>query len=309
MEHYKDLTYYSFHHFENALNIGWINETAPYTKGKVTEIFLEKLKEYIIHPFNSIRGYRKCDLCNCNSFKVCVSNQEINLGYSEIRVISQNGKQRFAAPDMIYHYITDHNYLPPFQFIEAVINGPKPYSKDYQNFTERYAEEFLWSEKNETIKISNQIESYIKTDLTLAKRLIESNPDFKNLITKNGSFLNIAIKENNLELIIFLVDAGIDINKFSGKELHSAITHSDNIILKYLLSQKINIDLTTWKNPLFKAISIGNIDAVEILIKYGINFKIEYSNSYVKNMDAIKFARYCKQEKVAKLIEEYLNKK
>lgn len=307
MEYYKDLTYYSLHHFENAINIGWINDCNPFTQGTVDKIFLKNLEEYIKTPFNTIRGYLKCDICGCDTYNISISNQKVNLGYSEIRVISQDGKQKFAAPDMIYHYITNHNYLPPINFIEAVITGPKPNSKKYQKFNERYNEEFIWGEKDETIKIAMQIENYIKTDVALAKRLILSNPDFKNFITKNGSFLNIAIKENNLKMVNFLIDTGIDINKFNGKELYSAITLSDTTILEFLLSKKIEIDLTSWSNPLFKAISIGNKKAVETLINHGVNFQIEYSNPYVKNMDAIKFARYCKQEQTSKLIEKYLN--
>ncbi|KRD58285.1 hypothetical protein ASE40_18300 [Flavobacterium sp. Root935] len=303
MEFYKDLTYYSKLHFENALNIGWINETNTFIKGKTPDLFLQKLEEYILEPFNTTRGYLKCDLCKSDSFKISILNQDINLGFSEIRVISEDGKQRFAAPDMIYHYIKDHNYSPPIEFIEAVINGPKPNSKKYQRFIKRYKKEFLWGEDEETVKTTLEIENKILSNNITAEKILSKNPNFINLVTKNGSLLNVAIKAKNLKLALFLLKQNLDINKFNGIELTSAIDVFENHLIEFLISKGIKIDLTTWSNPLFKAISIGNIDAVEILIKNGIDYQIEYSNPYVKNMNAIKFAAYCKKDDIANFLK------
>lgn len=41
------------------------------------------------------------------------------LGSAEIEVEDDHGKI-YVAPDLLYHYITGHHYLPPRQFIEAV---------------------------------------------------------------------------------------------------------------------------------------------------------------------------------------------
>ncbi len=44
----KDLTYYSRRHFENAKNIGFIDvRKGNFTKGKVSNKFMENLKLYI----------------------------------------------------------------------------------------------------------------------------------------------------------------------------------------------------------------------------------------------------------------------
>ena len=44
-EFYKDLTYYSRRHFENAKNIGFIDiRKGNFTKGKVSNKFMENLK-------------------------------------------------------------------------------------------------------------------------------------------------------------------------------------------------------------------------------------------------------------------------
>jgi hypothetical protein len=42
------------------------------------------------------------------------------LGTAEIRVASDDGIC-FAAPTLIYHYVAEHGYRPPEQFVEAVL--------------------------------------------------------------------------------------------------------------------------------------------------------------------------------------------
>ena len=44
------------------------------------------------------------------------------LGNAEIRVLGRNGKT-YAAPNLIYHYIKDCGYLPPHEFLEAVMSN------------------------------------------------------------------------------------------------------------------------------------------------------------------------------------------
>ena len=37
----------------------------------------------------------------------------------------------YAAPNLIYHYVVDHQYLPPDAFVRAVLDGPLPGSPEY----------------------------------------------------------------------------------------------------------------------------------------------------------------------------------
>ncbi|MBQ3665050.1 MAG: hypothetical protein II919_02960 [Lachnospiraceae bacterium] len=39
----------------------------------------------------------------------------------------------YAAPDLVIHYIINHQYLPPKEFIDAVMNGPKPGGEEYRD--------------------------------------------------------------------------------------------------------------------------------------------------------------------------------
>ncbi len=59
-----------------------------------------------------------------------VTGEQIELGYAEIRVFGKRGKS-YAAPNMLYHYVTDHHYKPPDEFIEALKAGPCPPEQEY----------------------------------------------------------------------------------------------------------------------------------------------------------------------------------
>jgi hypothetical protein len=46
----------------------------------------------------------------------------VAVGDSEIRVVATDGTW-LVAPTLILHYVSDHAYRPPLEFIEAVTNG------------------------------------------------------------------------------------------------------------------------------------------------------------------------------------------
>jgi hypothetical protein len=126
--YFEDLTNYSYYQqrsFSRVKNIGWLDKNHSFPVGKVSENFLEKLRKLIgksnktnLHV-NPIRGIHPCNLCGKDSLKIEKKNQSIFLGSSEIWI--PYGENYFAAPSMILHYIEEHNYLPPQEFIESVM--------------------------------------------------------------------------------------------------------------------------------------------------------------------------------------------
>ncbi len=299
--YYDDLTYYScpFHYFENAKNIGWIEETG-FNKGSVPEEFIENLLKYIKEPIHVVS--------DCfYPIKMIYKNELLSLGYLEIRVLSENGKQRYAAPDLIFHYIVELGYKPPQEFIDAVLYGPKPGSIEYENFMKRYKEEYLWGEPEETVKLSEKLTSIIYgNNIEELKEIIGKRKDILDIVTKDGSLLNVAIKAHDIDIVKYLLSEGIDINKFSGEELNTAIGEMQNEVVKLLLSKDITINLKTYlSSPLFTAVSYNNYGAVKLLLDIGIDKNISYSNPYMKNMTVVKLAEKGKQEEIIKLLEKY----
>ena len=60
-------------------------------------------------------------------------SESIGLGSAEIHVTHPD-QTVFKAPDMIYHYMEAHDYLPPTPFVEAVMKDRceprnEPYSR------------------------------------------------------------------------------------------------------------------------------------------------------------------------------------
>lgn len=55
---------------------------------------------------------------------------KLALGADEIRVIGERG-QVYAAPNMLYHYVTVHGYKPPDEFIQALKHSPCPPGPEY----------------------------------------------------------------------------------------------------------------------------------------------------------------------------------
>jgi hypothetical protein len=74
-------------------------------------------------PINTMRGYHRCPFCPERSEGSMLSvdhpSGALSLGHTEVRVPSGPGVM-FAAPSLIWHYVTVHFYRPPAKFIEAV---------------------------------------------------------------------------------------------------------------------------------------------------------------------------------------------
>jgi hypothetical protein len=52
------------------------------------------------------------------------------LGAAEIRVFAKDGVA-YAAPTLVYHYVSVHHYKPPDEFVRALREGPLPSSPEY----------------------------------------------------------------------------------------------------------------------------------------------------------------------------------
>ena len=50
--------------------------------------------------------------------------------YCRIRVFGKDGLI-YAAPTLLYHYVSVHHYRPPDEFVRALNEGPRPPSQEY----------------------------------------------------------------------------------------------------------------------------------------------------------------------------------
>lgn len=124
--YFPDFSIYSFLEVKsnaNTLNIGWLDANHSFSKNKASEELLNGLFEKCLYPINKTRGYHLCQFCKSSSFglKATRNGKEIILGSAEIWIKGKDGKT-FAAPNLIYHYVAEHDYEPPNEFIDAILS-------------------------------------------------------------------------------------------------------------------------------------------------------------------------------------------
>jgi hypothetical protein len=62
-------------------------------------------------------GVHTCELCNSNTAG----------GFIGVPA----GPLLYVAPEMVGHYVEAHRYVPPIEFVTAVMKAPLPGSKEY----------------------------------------------------------------------------------------------------------------------------------------------------------------------------------
>lgn len=130
MTYYPDLSPYEYFTESvpsgvTARNVGWLDAGHDYTRGPSPDLFLEGLGELVRNSRQmQTRGWHRCLLPHNNDeaeypISVKIADMEVSLGGAEIRVVAESGDW-LIAPDLVYHYVTQHCYRPPEAFIEAV---------------------------------------------------------------------------------------------------------------------------------------------------------------------------------------------
>jgi hypothetical protein len=124
MPYFADLTPYEFwpHSTGSELNVGWLESGHPFPVGTVPAAVVETLVRLALNnAVNRTRGFHRCDLC-VNApvpIRMRVDGADAVLGNAEIRVVGHHAT--YAAPTLIPHYISEHSYLPPRDFIDGVV--------------------------------------------------------------------------------------------------------------------------------------------------------------------------------------------
>jgi hypothetical protein len=102
--------------------IGWLEKGHTFTQGPTDPSFLKKLLELYRERANSTRGYHRCDFCPNPELGllIVIAGTAVKLGGAEVHVRAGDDRV-FAAPDLIHHYVVEHSYAPPQEFVDAVL--------------------------------------------------------------------------------------------------------------------------------------------------------------------------------------------
>ena len=111
--YFEDLTPYTYGRGGygggvNKVNIGWLDKD-DFPKGEVSLELVEKIKGAPVAE--RYKGWHSCPFCDPSHGRPerCSTNQEID----------GNGKT-YIFPSLLPHYIEEHKYLPPQEFLDAV---------------------------------------------------------------------------------------------------------------------------------------------------------------------------------------------
>lgn len=119
MTYVQDLTPNTYHRMQKnpAMAVGWLDREHPFTTGETSQEFKDKLFNLVtFHSVMHYRGYHECHWCPRPN-----PNRLGPSGNGSIVVTSPVTKIRYEAPVLVHHYVTEHNYLPPEDFIVAVM--------------------------------------------------------------------------------------------------------------------------------------------------------------------------------------------
>jgi hypothetical protein len=112
---FEDLTPYTYFHPEDerpgTVNVGWLARQHEFLIGDTSKAFRSRLRMLCTkRKVKRTRGLHRCDFCK---------GRDKPIGSAEIRV---TGRERvYAAPELISHYVSAHDYKPPEEFIAAVL--------------------------------------------------------------------------------------------------------------------------------------------------------------------------------------------
>jgi hypothetical protein len=82
----------------------------------------KKLKNGLLYYGKLGNNTHPCVLSDCCTLGIESDGRVDTLGAAEIWIPSKDRNVFFAAPSMVYHYVEKHSYLPPEEFVVAVMS-------------------------------------------------------------------------------------------------------------------------------------------------------------------------------------------
>lgn len=119
--YFPDLTAYAYETgrpVSRVRTVGWLDSQHAFPTGSVAPEIVDMLRRLrLSQKVRQMRGFHVCEVCGVEWIRR--DDPLVILGSAEIW-IPDGAANYFAAPDLIIHYIEDHNYLPPSAFLAAV---------------------------------------------------------------------------------------------------------------------------------------------------------------------------------------------
>jgi hypothetical protein len=148
--------------------VGWLGEGHPYPIGPVPPAFLEALERHLRRPWQPIGmcGMHECELDGCAARVALAEHLERDRRRGKSSPIPAAAAEAlqarnlwipttdcvYIAPAMVLHYVRDHSYRPPDEFIDAALTCPDQQSPAYHGlmapFVSPYPDQALLYDRN-----------------------------------------------------------------------------------------------------------------------------------------------------------------
>lgn len=128
MTYYADLTAFEDSPgMPNGRNVGWLSAKHPLPRGPVPKAFAHELMRMAEKEVQYLtRGCHVCEFCQppIDVIQIEPKYEDVwemfRCGNGEIHVGGNDGIV-YVAPQLIAHYVGEHQYRPPEEFIQAVL--------------------------------------------------------------------------------------------------------------------------------------------------------------------------------------------
>jgi hypothetical protein len=159
LKYYDELSPYHYGmdcSFSEVKNIGWLHKDYPFKTGEIDSIFLKKLKRLILKSdedggrfdvlVDRLRGSCACPVCGQSDLRISDENKSFLLGSAEVWIpdIKSDGNY-FATFGLIIHYIEEHTYQPPQEFIDSVLLLDENAGFNAQSAQAKLSEQYILS--------------------------------------------------------------------------------------------------------------------------------------------------------------------
>src|SRR5262245_26073698 len=116
--------------------VGWLHPDHDYTRGAVPPEFVRRVNEFASRWNESVNALGWGAMGGCHQCEFCGRA----LGFGTFGV--PYGDKVFDAPEMVGHYVEEHGYAPPPEFVAAVLACPLPGTPEYASAVARFAVDF-----------------------------------------------------------------------------------------------------------------------------------------------------------------------
>lgn len=134
--HFPDLALCTYGHNAKSpeawnvplLAIGWLERGQTFSEGEAEEKVIDRARKIQGQTFGRISGYRglhRCDLCEPEEAGFGIEDSHVNL------FIPGNDCVYMASGGLV-HYMEEHSYLPPEEFVSALLSCPLPSTPEYE---------------------------------------------------------------------------------------------------------------------------------------------------------------------------------